>query len=146
MELERRILRVQRSQQVLVPLDTKVWMQSALHQDAGAAECNCFVDLFANLVDGANVSVRCSRPPIKRAEGANYVADIRVIDIAIDDIGDDIVRVSALTNFVSGGANPRNIVRFEQRGAILGSESHACEGSLQNALSLIRHVLSLLVT
>src|SRR6266511_2233227 len=146
MELERRVFRVQRSQQVLIPLDAKVWMQPALHQHACAAECDCFVDLFADLVDGANVSVRRTRPAIKSAEGADYVTDICVIDIAIDDVCDHIVSMSALTNFVSGGTDPRNIVRFEQRGAIIRGEPHACEGSLQNALNLTRHVLSLLVT
>src|SRR5882672_321219 len=121
-------------------------MQAALHQNAGAAECDRFIDLLADFLQCPDISVRRTWPAIESAEGANYIANIRVIDIAVDYVGDDVVRMSLLANFVGGRADPGNVVRFEQGGTIVGGEPRAREGLIQNALNLARHVLSLLVT
>ena len=93
-------------------------MQSTLHQHARAAERNRLVDLGADLIDGADISVGRARPAIERAERADHIADVRVVDVAIDDVGDDVVGMTLLANFISSSADPRDVVRFEQRGAI----------------------------
>ena len=41
-----------------------------------------------------------ARPAIERAEGADNVADIRVVDVAINDVRDDVVLVPTLPHFV----------------------------------------------
>ena len=76
-------------------------MQAALHQNAGAAESDGFVDAFADLVDRMDVSVRFPRPSIKRAECADDVADVRVIYVAVDDVGDNITGIFSLSYLVS---------------------------------------------
>src|ERR1700716_2145846 len=119
-------------------------MQTALHQDASSAERNRFINLVADFVDGADVSVRRTRPPVESTEGANYVADIRVVDIAVDDVSDDVVRMPLLANFVSRDSHTSNIVRLEQRGAIIGSEPVARKSLVQNTLNHTWHVPSLL--
>src|ERR1700730_7216187 len=119
MKLKTRILLPKRSQQIFIPFDAKVRMQSALHQDTGAAERNCFIDFCANLVQSADVSVRCARPSVEGTEGTNNVADIRVIDVAINDVGNNISWVLSLAYLVSGSANAGDIVRFKERGAVL---------------------------
>ena len=140
-QLKLRILRVQRAQQIFVPLDTKVGMQSALHQHAGAAERDRLVDLLADLFERAHVSVGRAGPAIERAERADDVADVRVVDVAIDDVGDDVVGMSALANFIGGGAHCCDVVRFEQLRAFLDGHAFAREHAIENRLNVcwVRH-------
>src|SRR5262245_51492931 len=105
---------MQLSQQVFVPLDSKIGMQAALHQHAGTAEGDRLIDLMANLVERTDVGVGCSRPAVERAERANYIANVRVIDVAVDDVGDDVVGMTTLANFVGGDANARQFLRLKQ--------------------------------
>src|SRR5258708_36571232 len=91
MQLKTRVPRGQGPQQIFVPFDAKGRVQSALHQHTRAAQGNRLVNLRANLVDRAHVSIRGARPSIKRAERADYIADVRVVDVAIDDVSDDVV-------------------------------------------------------
>ena len=90
-QLKARILRAERPQQIFIPLDAEIRMQPALHQNAGAAQRDCLVNLCANFVERAHVSVGRARPPVERAESADDIADVRVVDVAIDDVGDDVV-------------------------------------------------------
>jgi hypothetical protein len=64
-------------------------MQTSLHQNAGAAQGDRFIDLFTDFVYRAHVGIGRAGPAIKRAEGADDVADVRVIDVAVDDVRDD---------------------------------------------------------
>ena len=113
MQLKARILRAQRAQKIFIPLDAKIRVQSALHQHTGAAERDRLVDLFANLIHRPHVGVRRAGPAIECAECTDDVADVRVIDVAIDDVGDDIVGVTTLTNLIRGGSDGRDVVRFQ---------------------------------
>src|SRR5207237_1592805 len=112
MRLKAGICRAQRPQKIFVPLATKIRMQSSLHQHAGTAQLDRLVDFFANLVDRAYVSVRRAGPAIECAESTDHVADIRVIDVAIDDVGDNVAGMTALPNFIGGGSDGRDVVRL----------------------------------
>ena len=111
-------------------------MQPALHQNARAAQRDCLVNLFANLFERAHVSVRRARPSIERAEGADDVADVRVVDVSIDDVGDDVVGLLALANLVGGRADFRDVVRFEQRRAVVGGQSFPGERAVEDGLNV----------
>src|SRR3981189_1488216 len=84
------------AQHPLVPLDLQIWMQPALHQHARSSEFDRFSDL---LVDGVEVedvaflSGGSLQGTVKRAEGAILRAEVRVINVAIDDVGDHALRV-----------------------------------------------------
>src|SRR5215217_7499209 len=118
-------------------------MQTALHQDAGAAERNRLVDLFANLFEGADVSVGCTRAAIKRTERADDVADVGVVDVAIDDVGNGVVRVTPGAYLVSRDAHPRDVVRFEQERAFFDGHTLAREHAIQNRFDVCgRHSLT----
>src|SRR5439155_1184546 len=108
-QLKAGILRAQSAQQIFVPFDAKVRVQASLHQHAGAAERNRLVNLRANLVDGAHVSIGRAGPAIERAESTHDVADVRVIDVAIDYVSDNVVRVASLSNLISGRADAGNV-------------------------------------
>jgi hypothetical protein len=113
-------------------------MQTTLHQDASAAECDRFVDLGADLFERADVSIRCTWPAIERAESADYVANVCVVDVAIDDVSDDVVRVTARPDFVRSDAHPSDIVRLEQRRAFVNRHALTREHAIQNRLN-VRH-------
>ncbi len=96
-------------EQILVPLDIKIRMQPALHQHAGAAEIDRFVDAFTNLLDRMHISVRLSWPSVKSAERADDVANVGVIDVAVDDVGDDIAGIFALADLICSKADADEI-------------------------------------
>ena len=85
-------------------------MQTTLHQDAGAAECDCLIDLLTNLFKRSDVCVGRTRSSIKRAEGADDVADVCVVDISVDDVGNDILGVPARSYFIRGSAHRGDIM------------------------------------
>ena len=100
MQPERRIPLLYRAEQILVPLDGQIRVVPALQQQLSPAERNRLVDLPENLSETENVSVRRADGPIERAEVAACDADVRVVDVAIDDVGDDALGMLAGANFV----------------------------------------------
>src|SRR2546423_5083303 len=115
-------------------------MQSSLHQHTSAAECDRLVDLFANLIHRAHVRVGRAGAAIECAERADDVADVRVIDVAIDDVGDDVIWMTTLTNLIRGGSDGRDVVRPEQRGTFLDAHTLAVESLVQDRSCLaVRH-------
>src|SRR6185503_14653342 len=118
-QLKSRILCAQRAEQIFIPLDSKVRMQSALHQDARAAEFDRLINLLADLFEGPNVSVGRARTPVERTKCADDVADVRVVDVAIDDVGDDVVGMMLRAYLIRSGAHACDVVRFEQGRALV---------------------------
>ena len=113
MKLKTRILVMKLAKQILVPFDAKVGMQSTLHQYAGTTESDGLIDFDANLVQGSNVSIGCTGSAVEGTERTNNVADVGVIDIAIDDVGNNIGRMFSLADLVSGRADAGDIMRFQ---------------------------------
>ena len=66
-------------------------MQAALHQHAGAAEFDGLANLFVDGVEIENVAFLrggAFQRAIEGAEGAVLGAEVRVINVAVDDVGD----------------------------------------------------------
>src|SRR5688572_25613769 len=91
---------------------------TALQQKLYAADCKGLVDLPEHFVEPEDVPFRRSNGPIERAEVAPGDADVRVVDIAIDDVGGDAVGMLARANAVGeaaekrGGGVPIQLERF----------------------------------
>src|SRR6266446_5968514 len=144
-QLKARILRRQSAQQIFIPFNAKIRVQPALHQNARATQRNRLVNLLADFIDRANVSVGRAGPAIESAESADNIADIRVVYVAIDDVGDDVVRMTAPANLIRGRADPRDVVRFQQRGAVYRRWAVSTENFVQKRLNVrLAHALSLL--
>src|SRR5206468_7497957 len=94
-QLKSGILCAERAQKIFVPLDAKIRMQPTLHQDARPAERNRLVNLRADLINRAHVSIGRARSSIERAESAYDIADVCIVDIPIDDVGDDVVEMAS---------------------------------------------------
>src|SRR5215218_3693986 len=135
-ELEIWIARVKLAQEVFVPLDAEVGMQPALHQHARAAERDGLVDSLANLFERLDVSVGLSRPPVEGAEGADDVADVRVVYVAVDDVRDDARGVLARANLVGGRAHARDVEGLKQGRALLRRHAPAFNYAVENRLNV----------
>src|SRR5205085_12272653 len=111
-KLKVRILRMKGAQQVFIPLDFEIRVQATLHQDTCAAERNRLVYLLIDFVERANVSLWMIGATIESAEGADYVADVRVVYVAVNDVCDDRIRVKAFANLVGSKTYANKIIRF----------------------------------
>ena len=79
------------AEQVFVPLDLQVGMQAALQQDAGAAQLHRLPHLVVNrfeVEDVAFLRQLALQRAIEGAEGAVLGAEVGVVDVAVDDVGD----------------------------------------------------------
>jgi hypothetical protein len=74
-----------------VPVDFEVGMQASLHQHAGAAEFDGLADFFVDGVEIENVAFfggGAFERAVEGAEGAVLGAEVGVINVAVDDVGD----------------------------------------------------------
>jgi hypothetical protein len=63
----------------------------ALHQNLRASQRNGFLDFAVHFTQRDDVGVSVLFRPVKRAEFAIDIADVGVIDIAINEVGDNPV-------------------------------------------------------
>ena len=88
-----RIARLQVAEQILVPLDAQLGVEPALQEDLDAAGVDGLLDLLAQLLARQHVGVvGVARVAEEGAEAAGGGADVGVVDVALDDVGDDARR------------------------------------------------------
>jgi hypothetical protein len=99
------------AEEPLEPVDLEVGMDAALHQHAGAAHLDGLGDLLVDRLEVEDVALFRARPfgqrPVEGAEGAVLGAEVGVVDVAIDDVGDHALGVQAAAHGV--GLEPRPI-------------------------------------
>src|SRR4029450_13886399 len=76
-------------QQIDIPLERQFRMMPPLHKNLTAADGRKFVELLIDLLERENVMILILLRSIKRAELAVNIANVRVIDVSIDNVGDD---------------------------------------------------------
>src|SRR5688500_4974481 len=87
---------------------------AALDEDLNPAEGFRLVDLLADLLERERVPFPVLRPPVERAEAAVGDADVRVVDVSVDDERDDAVRMPLLPHAVRFAAElQQRCVRVE---------------------------------
>src|SRR5438552_3008729 len=67
------------------------------------------------------VALGVAHGPVKCAEAAKLSAEIRVIDIAVDDVAHDAVRMQPAPNGVGGHSYPDQIVTTKKVNCLLAS-------------------------
>ena len=120
-----------RPQQILIPFDLQLRMQPALHQNAGAAQVDGFLDLFEDSLVRMDVTLGVPHRPVERAEAAIFGAEIRVIDVAIDDVADHSFGMQLAADRVGRHSDPDQIVAVIQVDRF-GAGHHALISSLSN--------------
>ena len=87
-DVDRGMVRADVVQQLEVVVDRELGVMAALHENLRAADRFELGDLRADLLVGSeNVVVLVALRAHERAELAVDVADVRVIDVAVDDVG-----------------------------------------------------------
>src|SRR5262249_55264709 len=76
-------------QQVQVVVYSQLGVMTALHQNLNPAYPNEFVNFLVNLFVTQDIVVRIPLSPVKRAKFTINITDVRVVDVAINYIGND---------------------------------------------------------
>src|SRR5579871_2596736 len=85
-------------------------MQTTLHQNPRTAQIDGLLNFVEDHVFRMQVTLGVSHRPVKCAEAAIFCAEIRVIDVAIDDVADDSVRMQLAPHGVGCHADAHQIV------------------------------------
>src|ERR1700690_1901103 len=115
------------AQQFLMPVDFEVGVESSLHEDARAPEFDGLADFFVNRIEVEDVPLfrrRAFERAIEGAEGAILRAEVWVVNVAIDDVGDGAFRMQAAANGVSLHADSDKVVGVEQVEGLLFGQGH----------------------
>jgi hypothetical protein len=103
--------------QIEVPLEGDVRIVAPLKQDLHSADRLALVDLGADLLEAQHVAVAMLRPTVERAELAIGDADVGVVDVPVDDVGDHIRRV------LPPPLGVRQLAELEETGPLVEVES-----------------------
>jgi len=95
-----RVVGLDRREDRLVPLDAEVGRMTALQHDLGRAEVERLATAAQDLLIRVRPAFFVLGGPVEGAELAGGQADVRVVDVAIDDVGRDVVREPAATHRV----------------------------------------------
>ena len=95
---------------------------AALQQQLDAADGDRLVNLPEHLVEAEDVAFGRSDRPVERAEVALRDADVRVVDVAIDDVGDDRLRVLARADRVGQLPEQRRRRTAIERQRLVGAQ------------------------
>src|SRR5690349_21583952 len=95
MKLEARVLLLDRAEEIFVPLERQIGIVTALEQQLPATERNGLVDLSKDLLESQHIAFGRSNRTIEGAEAAPCDTDVRVVDVAVDDVRDDAVGMLA---------------------------------------------------
>ena len=118
------------AQHLFVPVDLQIGMQSALHQHAGAAEFDRLANLFVDGIEVEDVAFfRCRslQRTVKRAEGAIFGAEVRVIDVAVDDVGDHALGMQLAPHGVRFHPDADQVVGPKNLESLLFGQRHKCD-------------------
>src|SRR6266705_937929 len=116
------------AQHLLVPVNFQIGMQAALHQHACPAK---FYRLANLVVDGFKIedvplfSFGSLQWTIKRAERAVFGAEVRVINVAIDDVGDHALGMQFAPDGVGLHADANQIIGTKQIDSLCFGKGHS---------------------
>jgi hypothetical protein len=95
-DVDLRELRLDAREQVQIPLLRQLRVMPALHENLRAAQRHGLLDLAVHLLRRDDVAVGVLLGAVEGAELAIDVADVGVVDVAVNDVGDDLVAASAV--------------------------------------------------
>ena len=128
-----RVARLDRAEQILVPVDAEVGVVTALHQHRGAAESQRLLDLLEDHRARQHVALAAvPRPAVEGAEVAVGDADVGVVDIAVDDERDLVAVGAAVAHLVGGAADGDEVARAQQRERVVVGETLARQHAIED--------------
>ena len=90
-----------------------------LKQDLNAIVIAQLLKLFVELIERKDIVVVVPFRAVERAEFTVNIADVRVVDVPIDDVGDDLIAAPVVSGaFCQFPARVRQFAEFFQRGVV----------------------------
>ncbi len=96
-DINMRIFFADVAEQFEIPIERQLRVVPALHENLNTARGGKFVQLLIELLPAQHVVVFVFLGPVKRAELAVNVADVGVVDVAVDDVGHDLPAALVVT-------------------------------------------------
>src|ERR1039458_9605051 len=115
------------AQHFFVPVNLEVGMQAALHQHARTAEFDGLANLFVDGIEVEDVAFlrgRALERTIEGAEGAVFGAEVSVINVAVDDVGDRAFGMKLSPDSVGFHADADQVIGLEHLQRLLLGEGH----------------------
>src|SRR5262249_27066521 len=110
-----------------------IGMMAALHQQAGTAEREGLLDLLVDDRLRQQVALAAiTGAAVERAEVAVGDADVRVVEVAVDDEGDAVRVDPAGAGLVRRAAGGEEVTGLEQRDGIGVGDPLACERPVED--------------
>src|SRR5215510_12494452 len=78
-------------------------MHAALHENSCPTQHQCFFNFPVDNVIRQDIGLWIALDSIERAEHAELFTHVRIVNIAIDDIANDVVRVKTLPDSICTG-------------------------------------------
>ena len=116
-------------------------MQAALHQHAGAAQFDGLANLFVDGVELEDVAFfggRAFQRTVEGAEGAVLGAEVGVVDVAVDDVGDHAFGMQLAADRVGFHADADQVVGVEQVEGLGFGQGHGCGSILKEDTRLLQ--------
>ena len=112
MQVDRKSL-FDRTEQVLEIFDLQIRIDAALHQHAGAAKVHGLLNLAEDLLFRENVALLVTHRPVEGAEAAVLGAEVRMVDVAVDDVARHALRVKLAPDGVGFHADADQVVALQ---------------------------------
>ena len=112
-------LRLDRPQQIFIPLDLQIGMQPALQQHARSAQIERLLNLVEDHFVRQDVAFLVPHRPVERAEAAVLGAEVRVVDIAVDNVAHHAFGMELPPHSVGRHADADQIVARKKIGCFL---------------------------
>src|SRR5579871_564633 len=112
---------------VLVPLELQVSMKPALHQDPGTAQFLRFANFFVDRLKIQHISLGAAGALdgcIKSAKGAVLGAEICVINVAVDDVGNHALGMQLAPKSIGFHPNANQVIGTKQVECLLFCKGH----------------------
>jgi hypothetical protein len=100
-------------EEVLVPLDFEIRVETALHENSSSAELNRLPDFLENHFMRKDIAFLTLGGTVEITKTTVFGAEVRVVDIPVDLITDDRFGVEALTEGIGVGAQGEKVRGFE---------------------------------
>jgi len=140
MNVDLRIFRADVRKHLQVEVDAQFWMVASLKKHLHTSLRREFIELLVNLLDTENIMILVPFGSIKRAEFAIDVADVCVVDVAINNVGDNF-RTATIVGAVLGSGTAEVSERAEflqgqlvERPGVILRNPLAIEHSIHNVL------------
>src|SRR5487761_1981839 len=122
---------LQIAQQPSVVVELEIGVHAALQEHARATPRDQLLDLLADLLVCQQVGLWAGGLAIEGAKAAVYDADVRVVDVAVYQIGDDAIWMFVSANRIGGGDQRVGLGLLVESHALIEGESLTCDGAFQ---------------